>query len=624
MTGKRSFFTQIEIILNQTNTQADAPSEVKPNNTVITPEPSEKEKLQLSSLTQLLRFIAPYKAQWIGAIVALLFTAGITLGIGQGVRLVIDNGFVTGSSEQLAFSIKILGLLAFLMTIGVFIRFYLMSWLGERASADIRQQVFDHLVTLHPSYFETNRSGDIMSRLTTDTTLLQTIIGSALSMALRNIVMVIGAVILLIITNLKLTLIILLSVPLIFIPILLFGKRVRTLSRESQDTIAEVGTYAGEVIQQIKTVQSYTHEEEEKKAFGKEVDNAFRVAKKRIAQRAFLIAAVILMVFGGICAMLWSGGNDVLNGEMSPGDLGAFVFYAMLVASGMGTLSEAYSQILQAVGATDRLMALMHADNEILPPKIIQHRTKDLKATLQLKDVTFNYPSRPDIPALQNFSLNIQEGKTLALVGPSGAGKSTVFELLQRFYDPEFGEINYDGVNIKEFSPQDLRKQIAVVAQHPALFTADVTHNIRYGNPQATDEQVIAAAKAAYAHEFILQLPQGYKSFLGEQGVRLSGGQKQRIAIARAILKNPRILLLDEATSALDTESEHQVQKALDELMSDRTTVIIAHRLSTVLHADSIAVIDEGRLVAQGKHDELIETNELYARLAELQFKTVS
>ncbi len=610
MNPKKSHTTSLE------TTQASKPAHDN--------EAVKKEKLKVSSLTQLLRFIAPYKAQWIGAIIALLFTAGITLGIGQGVRLVIDNGFVTGSPEQLFQAASLLFAMSVLMAIGVFIRFYLMSWLGERASADIRQQVFDHLVTLHPSYFETNRSGDIMSRLTTDTTLLQTIIGSALSMALRNIVMVIGATILLIITNFKLTLIILLSVPLIFIPILLFGKRVRTLSRESQDTIADVGTYAGEVIQQIKTVQSYTHEEEEKKAFGKEVNNAFRVAKKRIAQRAFLIAAVILMVFGGICAMLWSGGNDVINGDMSPGDLGAFVFYAMLVASGMGTLSEAYSQILQAVGATDRLMELMHADNEILPPEVIQHTTTDLKPSLQLENVTFSYPSRPDIPALQNFNLNIKEGKTLALVGPSGAGKSTVFELLQRFYDPENGQITFDGVSLKEFSPQDLRQQIAVVAQHPALFTADVSHNIRYGNPDATDEEVIAAAKAAYAHEFILQLPNGYQSFLGEQGVRLSGGQKQRIAIARAILKNPRILLLDEATSALDTESEHQVQKALDELMSDRTTVIIAHRLSTVLHADSIAVIDEGRLVAQGKHDELIASNELYARLAELQFKSGS
>ena len=607
-----------------TNSQTSNFDDIEITQSVADKAKAKKEKINLSSLSQLLRFIAPYKAHWIGAIVALLFTAGITLGIGQGVRLVIDNGFVTGSPEQLFQAASLLFVMSVLMAIGVFIRFYLMSWLGERASADIRQQVFDHLVTLHPSYFETNRSGDIMSRLTTDTTLLQTIIGSALSMALRNIVMVIGATILLIITNFKLTLIILLSVPLIFIPILLFGKRVRTLSRESQDTIADVGTYAGEVIQQIKTVQSYTHEEEEKKAFGKEVDNAFRVAKKRIAQRAFLIAAVILMVFGGICAMLWSGGNDVINGDMSPGDLGAFVFYAMLVASGMGTLSEAYSQILQAVGATDRLMELMHADNEILPPEVIQHITKDLKPSLQLENVTFSYPSRPDIPALQNFNLNIEEGKTLALVGPSGAGKSTVFELLQRFYDPENGQISFDGVSLKELSPQDLRQQIAVVAQHPALFTADVSHNIRYGNPDATDQEVIAAAKAAYAHEFIMQLPNGYQSFLGEQGVRLSGGQKQRIAIARAILKNPRILLLDEATSALDTESEHQVQKALDELMSDRTTVIIAHRLSTVLHADSIAVIDEGKLVAQDKHDELIASNELYARLAELQFKTGS
>ncbi|MBT8141633.1 MAG: ATP-binding cassette domain-containing protein [Gammaproteobacteria bacterium] len=586
--------------------------------------PSEENKLKLSSLSKLLQFLKPYPKQVFIACAALLFTAGITLGIGQGLRLVVDSGFATGSSAQLLTSIQVLGLLALLMTIGVFIRFYMMSWLGERVSADIRQQVFDHLVQLHPSFFELNRSGDIMSRLTTDTTLLQNIIGSSISMALRNIIMVIGALILLIITNWKLTLIIFASVPFIFIPILLFGKRVRKLSRDSQDSIADVGTYAGEIIQQIKTVQSFTREDQEKLAFGVEVTKAFDVARKRIAQRAFLIAAVILMVFGGLCAMLWVGGNGVLNGVMSAGDLTAFGFYAFLVASGMGTLSEAYSQILQAIGATDRLMQLMHADNEILPPAKVSHVAKDLSAELSIENISFHYPSRPEIPALQNFSLDIPNGQTLALVGPSGAGKSTIFELLQRFYDPQQGSIRFGGTDIRELSPQDLRQQIAVVAQHPALFTADVSHNIRYGDSNASDAQVIQAAKAAYAHEFIQQLPQGYESFLGEQGVRLSGGQKQRIAIARAILKNPRILLLDEATSALDTESEYQVQQALEKLMENRTTVIIAHRLSTVLHADTIAVMDEGKLVAQGTHDELIASNALYARLAELQFKSGS
>lgn len=590
---------------------------VKPTNTNST----EKEKLKLSSLTKLLQFLKPYPSQVAIAIISLLFTAGITLGIGQGVKLVIDNGFATGSVEQLSTSIKILGGLALLMSIGVFIRFYMMSWLGERVSADIRTKVFDHLVSLHPSYFELNRSGDIMSRLTTDTTLLQNIIGSALSMALRNVIMVIGAVILLAITNIKLTLIIFASIPFIFIPIILFGKRVRSLSRESQDSIADVGTYAGEVIQQIKTVQSFTQEDNEKKAFASEVTTAFNIAKKRITQRGLLIVAVILMVFGGLCAMLWSGGNDVINGSMTPGQLGAFVFYAMLVASGMGNLAEAYSQVQQAIGATDRLMGLMHADNEILPPSEIIIHAQELKPELRLSDVTFYYPSRPDTAALSNFSLDIPVGKTLALVGPSGAGKSTIFELLQRFYDPQQGHVFFNDSDLKDLAPQDLRQQIGVVAQHPALFTADVLHNIRYGNPDASDEDVYAAAKAAYAHDFIQQLPEQYGSFLGEQGVRLSGGQKQRIAIARAILKNPRILLLDEATSALDTESEFQVQQALDQLMQGRTTVIIAHRLSTVLHADQIAVLDEGRLVGLGTHQELLKNNALYARLAELQFK---
>jgi len=578
-----------------------------------------KQKLEFSSLNKLVEFLKPYPWQVLGAILALLFTAGITLILGQGVRLVIDEGFVTGSSEQLAHATMMLFGIALLMVVGVFIRFYLMSWLGERVSADIRTKVFDHLVELHPSYFELNRSGDIMSRLTTDTTLLQNIIGSAFSMALRNIIMVIGAVILLIITNVKLTLIIFASIPFIFIPILLFGKRVRSLSRESQDTIADVGTYAGEIIQQIKTVQSFTREAEEKKAFAEEVKKAFIVAKRRITQRGLLFVAIILMVFSGLCAMLWAGGNDVIQGTMTPGELGAFVFYAMLVASAMGNIAEAYSQVLQAIGATDRLMQLMHAENEIISPENPEY-IKTLASELTLENVTFHYPSRPDIPALENFSLDIPQGKTLALVGPSGAGKSTVFELLQRFYDPQMGLIAFDNTNLKSLSPQELRQQIGVVAQHPALFTADVMHNIRYGNPQASDQEVYAAAKAAYADEFIKDLPDGYQSFLGEQGVRLSGGQKQRIAIARAILKNPRILLLDEATSALDTESEYQVQQALENLMQSRTTVIIAHRLSTVLHADQIAVLDKGKLVGLGTHQELLATNTLYARLAELQF----
>ena len=585
---------------------------------------TSQDKPGLSSLVQLVRFIAPYRAQWVGAILALLFTAAITLSIGQGVRLVIDEGFVAGSVGQLQQAIMLLLLMAVLMAAGTFVRFYLMSWLGERASADIRSAVFAHIISLHPGYFETNRSGEITSRLTTDTTLLQSIIGSSFSMALRSVISVTGAMAMLMITNIKLTLIIIGSVPLVLMPILLFGRKVRALSRKSQDSIADVGAYAGEVIQQIKTVQSYTREEEEKTAFSVEVENAFAIAKRRIGQRAMLMAAVILMVFGALSGMLWVGGNDVIAGAMSAGELGAFVFYALLVAMGVATLSEVYGELMRAVGATDRLLELMHADSEILAPRRDRVAADTLQPDLEFEHVTFNYPSRPDQPALEDFSIRIPAGSVLALVGPSGAGKSTVFELLQRFYDATKGSVLLGGTDIRRLDPRALRQQLAVVSQQPAMFTADVAHNIRYGRPDASDTELRAAAEAAYAHEFIERLPDGYQSFLGEQGVRLSGGQRQRIAIARAILKNPRILLLDEATSALDTRSEYQVQKALERLMEDRTTLIIAHRLSTILHAQRIAVLDHGRLVGIGTHEELLQSSELYAGLARLQFRAAS
>jgi ATP-binding cassette subfamily B protein len=580
------------------------------------------DKPGLSSLLQLVRFIAPYRAQWTGAIIALLLTAAITLSIGQGVRLVIDEGFVAGSVEQLRQAILFLILLAVLMAVGTFVRFYLMSWLGEKASADIRRAVFDHIISLHPGFFETNRSGEITSRLTTDTTLLQSIIGSSFSMALRSMISVTGATVMLMITNIKLTLIIIGSVPLVLLPILLFGRKVRALSRKSQDSVADVGAFAGEIIQQIKTVQSYTHEDQEKFAFAAEVDKAFAIARRRIGQRAMLMAAVILMVFGALSGMLWVGGNDVIDGVMSAGELGAFVFYALLVAMGVATMSEVMGELMRAVGATDRLLELMHADNEILAPEDRQVDANAVPADLAFEHVTFCYPSRPDQPALQDFSIQVPEGEILALVGPSGAGKSTVFEMLQRFYDPQLGTVLLGGTDVRQMDPGTLRQQYAVVSQQPALFTADVSHNIRYGRPDADEDEIRAASEAAFADEFIDRLPDGYQSFLGEQGVRLSGGQRQRIAIARAILKDPRILLLDEATSALDTQSEHQVQKALERLMKNRTTLIIAHRLSTILHADRIAVLDQGRLVAIGTHEELLESSELYAGLATLQFRS--
>ncbi len=578
----------------------------------------------LSTLLALVQFVLPYKKQLAGAMAALVFTAGITLSIGQGVRMLIDRGFIEQSGAQLNQAIVFLVLLSVLMAAGSFVRFYLVSWLGERVSADIRKAVFEHIICLHPSYFETNLSGEIMSRLTTDTTLLQTIIGSSFSMALRSSLMLIGAFVLLLISNIKLTLIVVGAIPLLLVPLLLYGRRVRALSRKSQASIADVGSYAGEAIQQIKTVQSYAQENTEIAAFGNEVEKAFAIARQRVKQRAVLIAAVIVLVFGALAGMLWVGGNDVLTGVMSGGELGAFIFYAVMLASSIATLSEVYGELQRAAGATDRLLELMRVPNAITAPATNPQASARLAASASLDKVTFSYPSRPSQPALRDFSLQIEQGKSLALVGPSGAGKSTVFELLLRFYDPQSGSVALGNTDVRQLDPQDLRAQMALVAQQPALFSADVAHNIRYGKPDASDDEVIAAAKAANAHEFIMQLPDGYASFLGERGVRLSGGQRQRIAIARAVLNNPRILLLDEATSALDAESEKQVQLALQELMRERTTVIIAHRLATVLHADQIAVLDQGELVAQGTHSQLLVSSPLYKRLASLQFRDES
>jgi len=576
-----------------------------------------------SVLIKLLAFLTRYKATLIGAGCALIFTAGVTLAMGQGVKILIDDGFVAGSREKLNTAALFIVAVALLMAIGTYVRFYLVSWLGERVSADIRQSVFDHLLTLHPNYFEENRSGEIMSRLTTDTTLLQTVIGSSASMALRSFLTFIGGLILLLITNLKLSAFVLAGVPLVLLPILLFGRRVRSLSRKSQDTIAEVGSYAGEIIQQIKTVQSYTQEGNERAAFAGHVETAFKVAKRRIKQRALLIAVVIALIFSAIATMLWVGGNDVINGVMSAGELGAFIFYAIVVAGSVATISEVIGDVQRAIGAAERLFELLNIESLIDTPSSPSSILR-LKAEMRLEEVTFNYPSRPEKAALKNFTLDINEGQSLALVGPSGAGKSTVFELLQRFYDPHQGTISLNGVDIRTLTPLDLRQQLAVVAQQPTLFSEDVLHNIRYGNPKASKQEVIAAAKAAHAHDFIEQLPEGYRSFLGEQGVRLSGGQRQRIAIARAILKDPRILLLDEATSALDAESEFRVQQALSNLMLGRTTVIIAHRLATIRNADQIAVMTNGELVALGKHDELIANSPLYRRLSDLQFQEKS
>ncbi|WP_345791566.1 ABC transporter ATP-binding protein/permease [Vibrio amylolyticus] len=577
----------------------------------------------LGILFELVKFIQPYKGKVLAALVALIFTASLTLSVGHGVRVLIDEGFTQQSIVDLGNAIKFILVVTLLISVGTFFRFYLVSSVGERVSADIRLAVFNHVITLHPSYFETNGSGDIMSRITTDTTLLQSIIGSSFSMAMRSALMCVGAIIMLFATNIKLTLIVLVSVPFILIPILIYGRKVRALSRQSQDSMADVGSYAGEAIEHIKTVQSYSHEAQERDSFSQEVEKAYEIGRQRVKQRAILISGVIVIVFSAIAGMLWVGGSDVINGTMSAGDLGAFVFYAIMVASSLATISEVLGELQRAAGATERLIEILQVDSHIVAPKQNIVSPKALNAEVIFDDVTFHYPSRPDQSATNDLHLEAEEGKVLALVGPSGAGKTTLFELLQRFYDPQSGAVTFGGVDIRDIEPNELRKKMALVPQQPALFSNDVFHNIRYGNPDATDDQVIAAAKKAHAHDFILNLPEGYNSFLGERGVRLSGGQRQRIAIARAILKNPDLLLLDEATSALDSESEHHVQLALEELMRGRTTLIIAHRLSTIKHADKIAVMDQGRLIDVGDHQSLLKSCELYQRLVELQFKEI-
>ena len=581
------------------------------------------EKAAFSSLLPIFAFIKPYKWMVVAALGALLVTAGVNLSLGQGVKFVIDHGFIAGSQAQLQQAVLVLIGLISLLAVGTFSRFYLMSWIGERVSNDIRKAVFNRIVTLHPSYFEENRSGELMSRLTTDTTLLQSIIGSSFSMALRSALMLVGGLVMLLVTNLKLTLVVVACVPLVLVPMMVFGKKVRKLASSSQDAIADISTYAGEIIQNIKVVQSYSHEQREQHAFALETEKAFNVAKSRIKQRSFLIAAVIFLTFSAISVMLWVGGSDVLAGTMTGGELGAFVFYAIMVAMSVATVAEVYGELQRAAGAAARLLELLAVKSEIENPVTPQDEKLLIKTdspAIALENISFNYPSRPDVSALNKINLTIEQGKTVAIVGPSGAGKTTLFELLQRFYDPAHGEIKFHDVNIKDISLTTLRDKMGMVAQNPILFSSDVMHNIRYGNPNATDEQVYTAAKHAHADEFIQQLPQGYHSFLGEQGVRLSGGQKQRIVLARAILKDPEILLLDEATSALDAQSEHHVQAALEHLMQNRTTLIIAHRLATVKHADVIVVMENGEIKATGSHQQLLASSPLYQRLCELQF----
>ena len=582
-------------------------------------EPAPKGIERLRALTILLRFAAPYRQRMVYFGLAMMVSAGCFLVIGQGLKQVVDRGFSGGDPAALNHGLFFLLGVIVVMATATWARFYLISWLGERVIADIRRKVFSHLLTLSPAWFEQTRTGEMISRLTTDTALLEQIVGTSVSMALRNGVLGAGALVMLMLTSWKLTLLVMLTVPVVIVPIVLFGRRVRKLARASQDRVADLGSYVDEALHEIRTVQAYGHEETDRKLFGRRIEAAFDTARQRIRVRASLISAVIVLVFAGIGIILWIGGHDVLAGKLTGGELSAFVFYAAMVASAAAAMSEVMGDLQRGAGAAERLIEILDTHPAVVVPEN-PLAFPPAGGAVAFDAVTFHYPSRPAIPALEDFTLAIAPGEKLALVGPSGAGKSTVFQLLLRFYDPQSGTIRIDGIDIRRADPVQLRNRIALVPQEPAIFAANVTENVRYGRPEATDADVRWACDAAFATEFVERLPEGFDTYLGERGVRLSGGQRQRLAIARAVLSDRPILLLDEATSALDSESERMVQIALERLMESRTTLIIAHRLSTVKSVDRIAVIDQGRLIGSGTHEELLVSNPLYARLAELQF----
>lgn len=573
-------------------------------------------------LRRLATFLRPYRLRVLVAFAALTVTVLATLGLGQGLRGLIDGGFSSQNPETLDQALIFILSLAVVMAGGTFLRFYMVSWIGERVVADIRQAVFNRILSLHTGFFEVTKTGEILSRLTTDTTLLQSVIGSSASMALRNTMNLIGGVVMLFFTNPKLTGLVLLVVPLVVVPIIFYGRKVRKLSKDSQDRIADVGAFAEETINAVTTVQAFTHEKEDEKRFLGEVTGAFDAAVKRIQARSILTATVILLVFSSIGVVLWVGGRDVMSGAISGGELAAFLFYATMVAFSVGIISEVIGELQRAAGATERLVELLDTESVIKAPSDPVLLPETHEGSIRFEGVNFTYPSRPQMPALKGVTLDVKPGETVALVGPSGAGKTTIMQMLLRFYDVDAGRILIDGVDIAKADPIDVRNRMALVPQDPVIFSADAWENIRYGNPLASDEDVKKAADAAQASEFLDQLPDGFKSFLGEKGTRLSGGQRQRLSIARALLRDPSILLLDEATSALDAENERIVQEALDRLMVGRTTLIIAHRLATVINADRICVIDQGEIKAIGTHAELIKTNPLYAKLAKLQFST--
>jgi ATP-binding cassette subfamily B protein len=582
--------------------------------------PERPANRDIRQLARVLGFLAPYRRQVAIALAALVVAAGCVLVLGQGLRRVIDGGFSSGDAALLDSALVALLAVIVTMAIATYTRFYYVSWIGERVTADIRRAVFGHLLELSPGFFEVTRTGEVISRLTNDTSLLEVVIGSSASFALRNTLIMIGSLVMLIVTSPKLTALVVLGIPLVIAPILLYGRRVRTLSRASQARVADVSVYIDEALHEIRTVQSYGHENEDRARFGERVEQAFSTAAERIRQRALLIALVMLLAFGAVGVILWIGGHDVLAGRISAGQLSAFVFYAVLVAGAFGAVSEVVGDLQRAAGATERLMELLATEPQIRAPANPQPLPQPPRGEVKFENVSFHYPSRPDALALADFSLEVKPGETVALVGPSGAGKSTVLQLLLRYYDSDAGVISLDGVELRRADPRSLRTRLALVPQDPVIFAASVRENVRYGRPDASDAAVEEACAAAYASEFIERLPEGMDTFLGERGVRLSGGQRQRLSIARALLADRAVLLLDEATSSLDAASEHYVQMALARLMQNRTTLIVAHRLATVQNADRIVVMDEGRIIATGTHDELVREKGLYARLAALQF----
>jgi ATP-binding cassette subfamily B protein len=572
------------------------------------------------ALGRLGAYLGPYRLQVALTLIALIMAAAAVLAFGAGFRYLIDGAFGEGQAAALDHALKAALIVVAVLALATFARAYLVTWLGERLVADLRKDVYGHVVGLSPSFFEITRTGEVLSRLTADTSVVQSVISASLSQALRNILLLFGGLVLLFVTNLKLTLLILVVVPLVVVPIVVIGRKVRALSRAAQDRVGDLSGHGEETLNAVHTVQAFAQESRERAAFHQLAEKAFGAATGYARARSMLAAVVITLVFGAIVVVLWIGGHDVLAGSITGGELAAFVFYASVVASAAGGLAEIMGDLQRAAGATERLFDLLDTEPLIRAPAEPTVLPNPSRGAITLEGVGFAYPLDPERNVLHDMDLEVASGETVALVGPSGAGKTTIFQLLMRFYDPEAGRLTFDGVDLRHVDPVALRETIGLVPQEPVIFSANAWDNIRYGRPDASDDEVRAAAEAAAATGFIEELPEGFETFLGEKGVRLSGGQRQRIAIARAVLRDPTLLLLDEATSSLDAESERLVQEALERLRQGRTSLVIAHRLATVLNADRIVVLDEGRVVATGSHQELIEQDGLYARLAELQF----